>query len=135
MAESTNEYDYNKMIADFELEQRYLKTMQTTKNRWQKENKKYLERVEQMKEKREENYLNKKNILIKQIDKRQQEIENKLFKIKESKEGERKKHLKMMKKKEHLAQIRKKRKEQLEENDRLRYETEINEKCNSYIYI
>lgn len=88
-----------------------------------------------MKEKKEENYLNRRNMLIKQIDKKQQDIENKLYRIRESKEGQRKKHLKLMQKKENLAQIRKKRKEQLEENDRLRYETQINEKCNSYIYL
>ena len=87
------------MIEDFELEQRYLKTVQNTKNKWQKENKKYLERVEQMKEKKEENYLNRRNMLIKQIDKKQQDIENKLYRIRESKEGQRKKHLKLMQKK------------------------------------
>ena len=41
----------------------------------------------------------------------------------------------MMKKKEHLAQIRKKKKEQKEESDRLRYETQIFSKCNLYIFI
>ena len=35
------------MLEDFELEQRHLKTVQDIKKKWQKENKQYLERVEQ----------------------------------------------------------------------------------------
>ena len=88
-----------------------------------------------MKEKKEENYVTRRNQLLKQLERKEQEIEKQLFKIRESKEGERKKHLKMMKKKEHLAQIRKKRKEQREESDRLRYETQIFSKRNLYIFI
>ena len=135
LAESTNEYDYNKMIEDFELEQRNLKTMQNNKNKWEKENKKYLEKVEQMKEKKEENYLTRRNRLLTEFDKKQNQIEKQLFKIKESREGESKKHIKMMRRKEYLAQIRKKRKEEKEENNRLKYETQIFTKCNLYIYI
>jgi hypothetical protein len=130
LAQSTNEYDYNKMLEDFELEQRHLKTVQDIKKKWQKENKQYLERVEQMKEKKEENYNNKRNNLIKLYNKKQKEIEEQLFKIKESKEGARKNLLRMMQKKEKLALEKKKLKEQKDENNRLRYETQIFSKCN-----
>ena len=113
------------MLEDFELEQRYLKTIQTVKNKWQSENKKYLERVEQMKEKKEENDTNRRNSLLKEYNKKQKEIENKLYKIRESKEGERKKLLLMLQQKEELALMRKKRKEEKEEKQRLKYETQI----------
>ena len=129
MAQSTNEYDYNKMLEDFELEQRHLKTVQDIKKKWQKENKQYLERVVQMKEKKEENYNNRRNDLIKIYDKKQKEIEAQLFKIKESKEGARKKLLRMMRKKEKLALEKKKLREEKDENNRLRYETQIFSKC------
>ena len=129
MAQSTNEYDYNKMLEDFELEQRHLKTVQNIKNKWKKEYKQYLERVVQMKEKKEENYNNRRNDLIKIYDKKQKEIEAQLFKIKESKEGARKKLLRMMRKKEKLALEKKKLREEKDENNRLRYETQIFSKC------
>ena len=117
------------MLEDFELEQRHLKTVQDIKKKWQKENKQYLERVEQMKEKKEENYNNRRNDLIKIYDKKQKEIEAQLFKIKESKEGARKKLLRMMRKKEKLALEKKKLREEKDENNRLRYETQIFSKC------
>ena len=118
------------MLEDFELEQRYLKTYQTTKNKWKSENKRYLERVEHMKEKKEEEYNTRRNNFIKQYNKKQKDIENQLYKIRESKEGERKKLLDMMIKREILAQEKKKKKEQKDENNRLKYETQIFSKCN-----
>ena len=123
------------MLEDFELEQRHLKTVQDINKKWQNENKQYLERVEQMKEKKEENYNNRRNDLIKIYDKKQKEIEAQLFKIKESKEGARKKLLRMMRKKEKLALEKKKLREEKDENNRLRYETQIFSKCNKYIHI
>ena len=123
------------MLEDFELEQRHLKTVQNIKNKWKKEYKQYLERVVQMKEKKEENYNNRRNDLIKIYDKKQKEIEAQLFKIKESKEGARKKLLRMMRKKEKLALEKKKLREEKDENNRLRYETQIFSKCNKYIHI
>jgi len=63
--------------------------------------------------------------LIKLFNKKQKQIENQLYKIRESKEGERKKLLNKMKEKEELAIERKKIKQQKEERDRLRYETQI----------
>ena len=122
------------MLKDFELEQRYLKTYQTTKNKWKSENKRYLEKVEHMKEKKEENYNTRRSNLIKEFNRKQKEIEKQLYKIRESKEGERKKHINMMLKKEILAQEKKKNKEKNEEDTRKKYETQIFSKCNNYIY-
>ena len=55
-AEKSNEYDYNKMLKDFESEERHLNSIRKTKNKWKNVNKNYLIRLEQMKEKKEENY-------------------------------------------------------------------------------
>ena len=68
--------------------------------------------------------------MIKLFNKKKNQIENQLYKIRESKEGERKKLLNKMKEKEELAIERKKIKQQKEERDRLRYETQIYTKCN-----
>lgn len=122
------------MLKDFELEQRYLKAYQTTKNKWKSENKRYLEKVEHMKEKKEENYNTRRSNLIKEFNRKQKEIEKQLYKIRESKEGERTKLINMMLKKEILAQEKKKNKEKNEEDTRKKYETQIFSKCNNYIY-
>lgn len=118
------------MLEDFELELRNFKTYQTTKKKWQNQYKQYLETVEHMKEKKKENFDNKRDNLIKLFNKKQKQIETQLYKIRESKEGERKKLLNKMKEKEELALERKKLKQQKEERDRLRYETQIYTKCN-----
>ena len=130
LAKNTNEYDYNKMLEDFELEQRNVKAYQNTKKKWQNQYKLYLETVAHMKEKKEETFDNKRNNLIKLFNKKQKQIDNQLYKIRESKEGERKKLLNKMKEKEELALERKKIKQQKEERDRLRYETQIYTKRN-----
>ena len=113
------------MLKDFELEQRYLKAYQTTKNKWKSENKRYLEKVEHMKEKKEENYNTRRSNLIKEFNRKQKEIEKQLYKIRESKEGERKKLINMMLKKEILAQekkkIKKKMKKIQEKNMKLKF--------------
>ena len=123
------------MLEDFELELRNIKTYQTTKKKWQNQYKQYLETVEHMKEKKKENFDNKRDNLIKLFNKKQKQIETQLYKIRESKEGERKKLLNKMKEKEELALERKKLKQQKEERDRLRYETQIYTKCNLNINI
>jgi len=133
IAKNTNEYDYNKMLEDFELELRNFKTYQTTKKKWQNQYKQYLETVEHMKEKKKENFDNKRDNLIKLFNKKQKQIETQLYKIRESKEGERKKLLNKMKEKEELALERKKLKQQKEERDRLRYETQIYTKLDNLI--
>ena len=89
-----------------------------------------MERVEQMKEKKEHDYTNKRNNLINNYNKKQKEIEKQLYKIRESKEGERKQHLKMMKEKEQLAFKKKKLKEEKDEKKRIKYETQIYNRCN-----
>ena len=88
-----------------------------------------MERVEQMKEKKEHDYTNKRNNLINNYNKKQKEIEKQLYKIRESKEGERKQHLKMMKEKEQLAFKKKKLKEEKDEKKRIKYETQIYNRC------
>ena len=83
-----------------------------------------------MKEKKEENLTNRRNSLLKEYNKKQKIIENQLYRIRESKEGERKKHLLLLQQKEELALFRKKRKEEKEERQRLKYETQISTKSN-----
>ena len=69
-AKSSNLYDYNKMMSDFEVETRYEDRLKKLKNKWKNENKKHRETVELMKEKREEIYNQKRAKLLKELDKK-----------------------------------------------------------------
>ena len=59
-----NDYDYRKMIKDFEISERFLCNKKKLKKKYHQENKKYQLSIEHMKELREENYLKKSEDLI-----------------------------------------------------------------------
>lgn len=129
----SNEYDYNKMLEDFESEERYLNRIKKIKNKWKSENKKYNERLEIMKEKKEEYYNNKRNNLLKEYEQKQKEIENQLFKSKVSKESLRKKQIEILTKKESQAKEKKILKLKRDEKERLEIQTQISLKSKFYI--
>ncbi len=129
----SNEYDYNKMLEDFESEERYLNRIKKIKNKWKSENKKYNERLEHMKEKKEEYYNNKRNNLLKEYEQKQKEIENQLFKSKVSKESLRKKQIEILTQKESQAKEKKILKLKRDEKERLEIQTQISLKSKYYI--
>ena len=65
-----NEYDYNKMMSDFEFSTRHQAQLQKIKKKWQNIGKKYDETIQRMKEMREENYKKQNAALIKKLKKK-----------------------------------------------------------------
>ena len=65
--EYSNKYYYNKMLSDFEMESRHEDILRKKRNKWRAESLKYIERVQNMKEKKQEMYANKMNKLQKEI--------------------------------------------------------------------
>lgn len=124
-AEKSNEYDYNKMLKDFQSEERYKTFARKTRNKWKSENKKYLIRLEQMKEKKEESYKIKRDNFLNEYLKKQKDIEQQLYKTRISKQGEWKKNSELMKKKEEQAKEKQRKKIEREEEDRLKVEDQI----------
>ena len=55
--ENSNKFYYDKMLKDFELESRYNAMVRSVRNKWHNESLKYIHRVHDMKEKKEENYI------------------------------------------------------------------------------
>ena len=80
--EYSNKYYYDKMLSDFEMESRYNSIMRAIKNKWRSESLKYIERVHNMKEKNEENFMNRINRLQKSIDNKEKQSHD-LFSEKE----------------------------------------------------
>lgn len=120
-----NKYDYDKMIKDFKSEENYLNNIRKTKNKWKNESKKYLLKLEQMKEKKEENYNHKRNALLKEYLKKQKDIERQLYRTRISKQGGWQLNSQLMKKKEVLAKEKQKKKNERDERERLEIENHI----------
>ena len=120
------------MIKDFESEERYLNHIKKIENKWKSENKKYYERLGQMKEKKEEKYNIRRNNLLKEYIKKSKEIELQLYKTRQSKESNRKKQIAIMLKKEEDANMKKRLKIKKDEQERLDYQTQIFSKCKIY---
>ena len=121
------------MLEDFESEERYLNRIKKLKNKWKSESKKYNERLEHMKEKKEEYYNNKRNNLLKEYEQKQKEIENQLYNSKVSKENSRKKQIEILAKKESQAKERKILKLKRDEKERLEIQNQISIRSKFYI--
>ena len=131
-AEKSNEYDYNKMLKDFQSEERYQTFARKTRNKWKSENKKYLIRLEQMKEKKEENYTIKRNNFLNEYLKKQKDIERQLYKTRISKQGEWKINSQIMKRKEEQAKEKQRKKIERDEEERLNMENQLCAKSKIY---
>ena len=121
------------MLKDFEAEDRYLTKLKKEKNKWKNENKKYYERLEQMKEKKEEIYINRRNELLKEYAEKEKSISLHLQEARKSKEAQRQKSLEISLKKEAEAKEKYRQKLEKEENKRRRIETEVFEKLDAFI--
>ena len=113
------------MLKDFRSEENYLNRIRRTRNKFKSENKKYLIRVEQMKEKREENYKTKRNAILKEYLRRQKEIERQLYKTRISKQSDRQINSKLYHKKELEAKEKKRKKIEKDERERLEIENQL----------
>ncbi len=66
-----NDYDFKKMIKDFETTQRCENHFKKLKKRWEEEGKKYQTCIEHMKEVREESYKRKNKDLVKKLNQKE----------------------------------------------------------------
>ena len=113
------------MLKDFESEERHLNFINKERNRYKNESKKYLLRLEQMKEKKEEMLNKKRDDFLKKYSKKQKDILCHLFKAKTARTNDNKKISEKEHNKEILAQEKRKRKIENDEKDRIKIETQI----------
>ena len=123
VAENSNKYDYNRMLSDFEIENR---------NEKRSESQKYYETLERMKERKEYIYNEKINKLINQMNQKDEEIKNQIYLNKKLKEENRLKSLKNFLEKEKNVRETYNKKLYLDEKEREQVEKRILTKC---IYI
>jgi hypothetical protein len=123
-----NEYDYNKMMSDFEFNARHQSQLQKIKKKWQNIGKKYNESIQRMKELKEETYKKKNAALLKKLKKKEQVLLTALESTNREKMAEKRRNIEIMIEREKLARENVERFLIEEEDRRKKFEDQINEK-------
>ena len=98
-----NDYDYKKMIKDFEMLVRFENNNKKLKKKWKEENKKYQTSIEHMKEFREQSYLQKNSELLNKLNKKESILLTSLENIRNDKLKEKEKMISQIMEKEKMA--------------------------------
>ena len=123
-----NDYDYNKMMTDFEFSTRHQAQLQKIRKKWQNVGKKYNETIQRMKEMNEENYKKKNAALIKKLKKKEQLLLTALETTNKEKMSDRRKNVIALMEREKSAREKVERFLIEDEKNRKRFAEQINEK-------
>ena len=125
-----NDYDYKKMLKDFEITERFQNLNNKLRKKWKEENKKYQTRIEHMKEVREQNLMKKNKDLIKKLKEKDSIWLTGVEAKKKDKQKEKEKIIAEMTKKENTAKKNVEKFMKDQERIRMNFEIETNMKCN-----
>ncbi len=130
-----NDYDYNKMMSDFEFSTRHQAQLQKIKKKWQNVGKKYDETIQRMKEMREENYKKKNAALIKKLKKKDQVLLTALETTNKEKMSDRRKNILALMQREKSARENVERYLIEDEKNRIKFAEQINDKSKKTKFI
>ena len=125
-----NDYDYKKMLKDFEITERFQNLNNKLRKKWKEENKKYQTSIEHMKEVREQNLMKKNKDLIKKLKEKDSIWLTGVETKKKDKQREKEKIIAEMTKKENTAKKNVEKFMKDQERIRMNFEIETNMKCN-----
>ena len=125
-----NDYDYKKMMKDFEITERFQNLNNKLRKKWKEENKKYQTSIEHMKEVREQNLMKKNKDLIKKLKDKDSIWLTGVEAKKKDKQKEKEKIIAEMTKKENTAKKNVEKFMKDQERIRMNFEIETNMKCN-----
>ena len=125
-----NDYDYKKMLKDFEITERFQNLNDKLRKKWKEENKKYQTSIEHMKEVREQNLMKKNKDLIKKLKEKDSIWLTGVEAKKKDKQKEKEKIIAEMTKKENTAKKNVEKFMKDQERIRMNFEIETNMKCN-----
>jgi uncharacterized protein with von Willebrand factor type A (vWA) domain len=123
-----NDYDYKKMLRDFETTQRFENHYKKLKRKWEQEGKKYQANIEHMREYREETYKKKNNDLIKKLNKKESLLITSLENKQKDKSKEKERAIAQLMEKEKIAKENVEKFMEEQEKLRLIFEEETNQK-------
>ena len=125
-----NDYDYKKMLKDFEITERFQNLNNKLRKKWKEENKKYQTSIEHMKAVREQNLMKKNKDLIKKLKEKDSIWLTGVETKKKDKQREKEKIIAEMTKKENTAKKNVEKFMKDQERIRMNFEIETNMKCN-----
>ena len=125
-----NDYDYKKMLKDFEITERFQNLNNKLRKKWKEENKKYQTSIEHMKEVREQNLMKKNKDLIKKLKEKDSIWLTGVEAKKKDKQKKKEKIIAEMTKKENTAKKNVEKFMKDQERIRMNFEIETNMKCN-----
>ena len=126
--EEINDYDYNKMMSDFEMTARHEDHLKKIRRKWMEEGKKYKQKIERMKEEREEQYQKKNKALQRKLKEKDQLLLTALDASKKEKMAEKQKAIELLTQKEQQAKENVEKNLEEQEKERLLAAEMTNEK-------
>jgi predicted AAA+ superfamily ATPase len=123
-----NDYDYQKMIKDFEMNARFENNKKKLRKKWKIFHEKYQTTIEHMKEYREQSYRQKKSALIKKLNKKENTLITSLENIRNDKMREKERIIAQMMEKEKIARENVEKFMEEQEQLRLDFQKETDER-------
>ena len=129
-----NDYDYQKMIKDFEMNARFENNKKKLRKKWKIFHEKYQTTIEHMKEYREQSYRQKKSALIKKLNKKENTLITSLENIRNDKMREKERIIAQMMEKEKIARENVEKFMEEQEQLRLDFQKETDERRKKIIF-
>ena len=104
-ARKVNEFDYNKMMSDFESESRHNKILNGIKQKWRAVSCSYKEKVENIKKLNEKMFQERSRNLLKKLKKKEKSLQMSIQSKQEAKNVEKQKMIEQMALKENEAKL------------------------------
>ena len=132
-ARKVNEFDYNKMMSDFESESRHNKILNGIKQKWRAVSCSYKEKVENIKKLNEKMFKERSRNLLKKLKKKEKSLQMSIQSKQESKNVEKQKMIEQMALKENEAKLNIQNFLEQQEKERLQVEQDTELKSIFYI--
>lgn len=132
-ARKVNEFDYNKMMSDFESESRHNKILNGIKQKWRAVSCSYKEKVENIKKLNEKMFQERSRNLLKKLKKKEKSLQMSIQSKQEAKNVEKQKMIEQMALKENEAKLNIQNFLEQQEKERLQVEQDTELKSIFYI--
>ena len=132
-ARKVNEFDYNKMMSDFESESRHNKILNGIKQKWRAVSCSYKEKVENIKKLNEKMFQERSRNLLKKLKKKEKSLQMSIQSKQEAKNVEKQKMIEQMALKENEAKLNIQNFLEQQEKERLQIEQDTELKSIFYI--
>ena len=130
-----NDYDYQKMIKDFEMNARFENNKKKLRKKWKIFHEKYQTTIEHIKEYREQSYRQKKSALIKKLNKKENTLITSLENIRNDKMREKERIIAQMMEKEKIARENVEKFMEEQEQLRLDFQKETDERRKKIFFL